>query len=228
MSRQDIDSVVQSFARAARSARLLGFDGIELHGGHGYLIDQFLWSRTNQRTDDYGGSPLARARFAADVVRACRAEVGPNLPIFFRLSQWKVSDFDAKIAHSPAELEALLGPLHDAGVDAFHCSTRRFWEPEFDGSALNLAGWVKKLTGAPTITVGSVGLDGEFLDTLLSGAGADVTGLDQITLLVQRGQADLVAVGRSLLQDPYWTQKVREGRFEQLAAFDANALKQLS
>ena len=135
----------------------------ELHGAHGYLIDQFFWEGTNQREDSYGGSLQNRSRFAVEVIKATRAAVGPDFPIILRWSQWKQQDYTARLAETPEQLEAFLKPLSDAGVNIFHCSQRRFWEPEFAGSDLNLAGWVRKLTGKPAITVGSVGLNADFI-----------------------------------------------------------------
>lgn len=119
--------------------------------------------RTNRRTDGYGGDAVARTKFAAEIVAAVRAVVSPEFPVILRYSQWKQEAYDARLAETPQALEAILAPLVAAGVDAFHASTRRYWLPEFDGSDLNLAGWTKKLTGKPAITVGSVGLDGDFL-----------------------------------------------------------------
>lgn len=142
----DIAAIVQAFAQAAFEAKCLGFDGIELHGAHGYLIDQFFWEKTNPRTESYGGDMVARTRFAVEVIEACRRAVGPDFPIVLRFSQWKQTDFTAKLAATPALLERFLTPLSDAGVDIFHCSTRRFWEPELECSNLNLSGWTKKLT----------------------------------------------------------------------------------
>ena len=166
-SEAEIADVVEAYASAAASARRLGFDGIELHGAHGYLIDQFFWEGTNQRTDRYGGSLAARGRFGVEVVAACRRAVGPDFPIVLRYSQWKLQDFNAKLAETPEELATFLAPLAEAGVDVFHCSTRRFWQPAFDGSDLTLAGWTKKLTGKPVIAVGSVGLDNDFVAGLI-------------------------------------------------------------
>ncbi|WP_232533974.1 NADH:flavin oxidoreductase [Plantactinospora sp. KBS50] len=229
MSPADIAEVVDAFARAAAEARRLGFDGLELHGAHGYLIDQFLWAGTNRRADGYGGSPGARARFAAEVVAACRAAVGPDFPILLRISQWKVADFHARLADDPDELAELLAPLVDAGVDVFDCSTRRFWLPAFEGSPLGLAGWVKRLTGRPTIAVGSVGLDNsEFLDSLMTGKGAANARLDEVVDRLAAGEFDLVALGRLLLSDPRWVEKIRDGRFTELAPFSADALAVLS
>lgn len=229
MSDSDIADVIAAFATAAGHARRLGFDGIELHGAHGYLIDQFLWSQTNRRTDRYGGDLVARTRFAAEVVAACRRAVGPDFPISFRFSQWKISDFSARLVESPQELELLLEPLVTAGVDLFHCSTRRFWLPEFDGAGMSLAAWVKKLTGKATIAVGSVGLDNsEFQTALLQGKGADNAALDDVAERMLRGEFDLVAVGRALLADPAWATKIRYGRTEELVPFTVSALAELT
>ncbi|MET7293300.1 NADH:flavin oxidoreductase [Streptomyces griseoloalbus] len=227
MTQADIDAVVAAFAQAAADAERIGFDGVELHGAHGYLIDQFLWSGTNRRADAYGGDPVARAKFAAEIVAAVRAAVSPEFPVIFRYSQWKQDAYDARLAETPQELEAILAPLAAAGVDAFHASTRRYWLPEFDGSDLNLAGWTKKLTGKSTITVGSVGLNGEFLKAF-QGQGAEVGDLDNLLDRMERDEFDLVAVGRALLQDPEWAAKVLAGRFDELAPYDAASIQTLS
>ncbi|MBA4866818.1 NADH:flavin oxidoreductase [Streptomyces sp. PSKA54] len=227
MTQQDLDDVVEAFAEAAAAAERIGFDGVELHGAHGYLIDQFLWSGTNRRADEYGGDLVARTKFGAEIVAAVRKAVSPDFPVIFRFSQWKSDNYDARLAENPAELEAILTPLAEAGADVFHASTRRYWLPEFDGSDLNLAGWTKKLTGKPVITVGSVGLDGEFLRAF-QGEGAPVKGIDNLLDRLERDEFDLVAVGRALLQDPEWAAKVLGGRFDELAAYDAAALRTLS
>lgn len=223
----EIAAIVQAFAQAAANAKRLGFDGIELHGAHGYLIDQFFWEKTNQRTDRYGGDIVKRTRFAVEVIEACRRAVGPNFPIVLRISQWKSGDYTAKLAATPAELEQFLKPLTEAGVDVFHCSTRRFWEHEFEGSDLNLAGWVKKLTGKPTITVGSVGLETEFMSFFTEGKGSNITNIDGLIERLERGEFDLVAIGRALLADPEWASKIRDGRLDELLPFTAEAVKTL-
>ncbi|MFI0714956.1 NADH:flavin oxidoreductase [Streptomyces inhibens] len=227
MTQRDLDDVIGAFAEAAAAAERIGFDGVELHGAHGYLVDQFLWSGTNRRTDAYGGDSVARTKFAAEIVAAVRQSVSPDFPVIFRYSQWKQEAYDARLAETPEELEAILTPLAAAGVDAFHASTRRYWLPEFDGSDLNLAGWTKKLTGRPTITVGSVGLDGDFIRGFM-GEGAPVQGIDNLLDRLERDEFDLVAVGRALLQDPEWAAKVLADRFEELKPYDAAALKTLS
>lgn len=225
LSESEIAEVVAAFARAAADAKRLGFDGLELHAGHGYLIDQFLRPEFNTRTDGYGGDLGGRTRFAAEVVAACRAAVGYDFPVFLRISQWTVSDFGARMAATPDELELLLGPLIEAGTDVIDCSTRRFWLPEFPGSDLSLAGWVKKLTGLPTVAVGSVGLhDSEFQSALIEGKGAVNGPLDRLVEFMERDEFDLVAVGRLLLSDPEWVAKTRDGRHAELRPFSVEAL----
>jgi 2,4-dienoyl-CoA reductase-like NADH-dependent reductase (Old Yellow Enzyme family) len=227
MTDEDIADTISAFGRSARSARELGFDAVEIHGAHGYLIDQFFWSGLNDRDDQWGGSTIAeRARFGAEVVRAVREGIGPDLPLILRLSQWKSHDFAAKNAYSPAELDQWLTPLSEAGVDVFHCSQRRFWEPEFEGSDLNFAGWTKKVTGKPTITVGSVGLDGEFI-AAFGGAGSRPASLDGLIRRLEAEEFDLVAVGRALLADPQWVRKIEAGRHDELMDFDRSAMAEL-
>ncbi|TDC98551.1 NADH:flavin oxidoreductase [Saccharopolyspora terrae] len=225
----DIDDLINAFAEAAWAAERIGFDGIELHGAHGYLIDQFLWERTNRRTDAFGGDPVERTRFAVDIVKAIRERVAPDFPVVLRFSQWKADNYDAKLAENPDELSAILTPLADAGVDAFHASGRRYWEPEFpeSGSELNIAGWAKKVTGKPVITVGSVGLDAIFDAASLAGKGAGVESIERLLERFERDEFDMVAIGRALLADPLWGQKVLEDRQHELVPFTKDALVNL-
>jgi 2,4-dienoyl-CoA reductase-like NADH-dependent reductase (Old Yellow Enzyme family) len=220
MTQQDIDNVIRAFGEAALSAKRLGFDGVEIHGAHGYLLDQFFWEGTNQRTDGYGGDLVARTRFATEVIREVRTQVGPEFPVCLRFSQWKQQDYNAKLAQNPAELERFLAPLTAAGVDLFHCSQRRFWEPEFEGSSLNLAGWTKKLTGKPTVTVGSITLNEEFTSTFRSAETAAATGIDELLERLEREEFDLVAIGRSLIVNPSWPQIVQRGAAGRASSVD--------
>lgn len=213
LSESEIADIVAAYGSAARGAKLVGFDGIELHGAHGYLIDQFMRAATNHRTDRYGAD---RLRFAVEVVRAARAAVGADFPIVFRFSQWTVRDYEAKLVSSAQELEKLLAPLVEAGVDAFHASTRRWWEPAFEGSDLTVAGWTKKIAGQPVIAVGSIGLDKPFAGP--SQDRIDVHGnIGELESAISRGEFDLVAIGRALLSNPSYPALLRE----QAASFAA-------
>jgi len=228
MSAKDIEDTILAFGQAAADAKSLGFDTIEIHGAHGYLIDQFFWEGTNLRTDEYGGKTLPeRTRFAVDVIKEIRRRVGEDFAIIIRLSQFKPSEYNFKLAKTPQEMEAWLTPLVDAGVDILHCSQRRFWEPEFEESDLNFAGWAKKLTGKATITVGSVGLSGDFFGSF-AGETSQPTSLDELNRRFDRGDFDLVAVGRPLLSDPNWVAKIQAGKIDELRGFSKEALGELS
>lgn len=229
MTKDDIKDVIQAFAQAALDSKNIGFDAVEIHGAHGYLIDQFFWQGTNARTDEYGGDLAQRSRFAIELIQAVREAVGPDFPIIFRWSQWKQQDYTARLVNTAEELAAFIQPLADAGVDIFHCSQRRFWEAEFEGSDLNLAGWVKKLTKKPTITVGSVGLDQDFLpqDGSSDFQSAETANLDNLLERINKEEFDLVAVGRAMIANPDWVQKVSAGQFEQLLPYDKAQLTEL-
>ena len=228
MTRSDIEAVRDAYIAAAVDARRLGFDGVELHGAHGYLLDQFFWHETNTRSDAYGGSTAARGEFVAEVVRGMKARAGADFPVILRISQWKIQDYAAQNWPSPGALEAFLAPLVAAGVDVFHCSQRRYWEPAFAGSPLNLAGWVKRITGRPAITVGSITLGTEFIATLMEGQTAVARGLGDLVERVRAGEFDLVAVGRPLITNPDWPQLVAAGRLDELQPFAAGALATLA
>jgi 2,4-dienoyl-CoA reductase-like NADH-dependent reductase (Old Yellow Enzyme family) len=230
MSQSDIDDVVQAFARGAAASKALGFDAVEIHGAHGYLLDQFFWEGTNVRDDSYGGSIEKRGRFALEIISAVRDAVGPDYPIIFRWSQWKQQDYDARLAQTPEELERFLMPLSDAGVDIFHCSQRRFWEPEFAGSTLNLAGWTRQITGKPAITVGSVGLNADFIPVAgeTTFREAEPASLDELTQRMDAKEFDLVAVGRAMISNPDWANLVEADRMADLQAFRKEDLAALT
>lgn len=231
MSDAAIAETIAAFGRAAGEAKRLGFDVVEIHGAHGFLLDQFFWSGTNRRVDLFGGTTLReRARFGVEVVKGVRAAVGPDFPVLLRLSQWKLQDYDARLASSPQEMAEWLIPLVEAGADILHCSQRRYWDaefPEVDGDlGLNFAGWAKKLTGAATISVGSVGLSGDFVGSF-RGEASEPASLGGLTERMDREEFDLIAVGRALLIDPSWVARVKKGETGMLKGFDPAALGEL-
>ncbi|MCV7417486.1 NADH:flavin oxidoreductase [Mycolicibacterium litorale] len=216
----ELPGIADLFAQTARTAREVGFDAVELHGAHGYLLDEFLWKRTNSRTDGYGGDLAARTRFPAEVVAAVREAVGPDYPIIFRFSQWKGLDYTATIADDPAQLQELLAPLVDAGVDVFHPSTRRHYVPAFpDHGELSLAGWTKKVTGVPVIAVGSVGLETQFRSEK-RGQVIKPAPTDRLVEQFDADEFDIVAIGRALLADPAWVNRLRDGELDRFSGYD--------
>lgn len=219
MDRGDIADVIAAYAKAAKDARSAGFDGVEIHAAHGYLIDQFFWAQTNQRDDEYGGSAANRGRFAAEIVAAVRDAVGSDYPVTMRISRWKIFRYDADAFSTAQEMEDILCPLVDAGIDAFHCSVRRFWD-ELIEPGRTMSGWVRELTGKPTITVGSVGLD-QIFDNVTDRAGlvSNPVSLDTLIDHFERGEFDMVALGRALLANPEWVNLVRAGNYEALRPY---------
>ena len=226
----ELPELAELFARAAVTARDIGFDAVEVHGAHGYLLDEFLWARTNLREDGYGGPIAGRTRFPAEVVAAIRAAVGPDYPIIFRFSQWKGLDYQASIAEHPEQLQELLAPLVDAGVDVLHPSTRRHYAaafPDHDPD-LSLAGWTGKLTGLPVITVGSVGLETQFRSEK-QGELIRPASVERLVAQFDAGEFDVVAIGRALLADPGWVNRLRDGNLDGFSGYDpATALAALA
>ncbi len=159
------------------------------------------------------------------MVRAVRAEIGDR-PILFRFSQFKMQDYLARLAETPDELAALLGPVADAGVDLFDASQRHFDQPAFPGSPLNLAGWARKLTGVASMTVGGIGMAAP-RDPL--GVERPMEAGDNLALAalgVERGDYDCVAIGRALLNDAEFVERLRSGK--PLLPFDRGNLGRLA
>lgn len=227
MTLAEVDGMIDAYASAALNSKNAGFDGIELHAAHGYLIDGFFWQGSNVRSDQYGGSLVDRTRFGAEIVRECRARCGPDFPIIMRFSQWKNADYNARLAETPQELDMFLAPLVDAGVDIFDCSTRRFWEPAFADGEMGLAGWTKKVSGKPTMAVGSVGLSTDLFGSLGDQGAQTSANLAQLMAMFERGDFDLVAIGRMLITHPDWIAKVSRGEHDSLAPFSKYELARL-
>jgi len=170
-------------------------------------ITRILQNGVKQTVAVVGGGPNGLDLKKQDLIKAMRAGAGPDMPVIMRLSQWKQQDYSVRLAHTPTSMAEWLLPLVEAGADILHCSQHRIWEPEFpeiDGEhGLNFAGWAKKLTGAATISVGSVGLSGDAVGAFL-GESSVPTGLEGVARQLDRDEFDLVAVGRALLADPDW------------------------
>jgi 2,4-dienoyl-CoA reductase-like NADH-dependent reductase (Old Yellow Enzyme family) len=219
----ELAEIRDGFVRSALIAQEIGAAGIEVHAAHGYFLDQFLWHGTNVRDDGYGGPDIAhRVRFPAEIVAAIRAACGSDFVITLRFSQWKEADYGARVAQAPEDLTTLVTLLSEAGVDALHYSYRRFWEGEWDGDRRNLAGWTKAVSGLPTITVGSVGLDTDVMTVFMEGVdpGARVAeAIDELEERLAAGEFDLVAVGRALIGDPDFVRKVEQRDYAAIRTF---------
>ena len=224
MTLQDIKETIDAYASDAKICQELGFDGVEIHGAHGYLIDNFLWGGTNIREDSYGGSIQKRSQFVSDIIKAVKENVDDQFIVGLRFSQWKQHDFNAKLASTPDDLKKILMPPVEAGLDFLHSSMRRFWESEFEGSDENLAYWTKKISNIPTIGVGSVGLDSDFIDMT---APATPTSIDKAIDDIKKQKYDLIAVGRALLSDYEWVVKMKEGRLNDVIPYTKDALLNL-
>ncbi|MEK9650399.1 MAG: NADH:flavin oxidoreductase [Gammaproteobacteria bacterium] len=220
MSVEDIKEMIEVYANDAQICEDIGFDGIELHGAHGYLIDQFFWKDTNKRNDHYGGSLTKRAQFACEIIEACKNKTSQNFVVGIRFSQWKQQDYDAKIAPDEETLSEFLLKLANSNPDFLHCSTRRYWEPEFNTSSLNLAGLAKKITGIPTISVGSVGLNKDFINLYAGDDEASFKNIEELEKKIAMNEFDLIAIGRALLSDPNWANKIKNNRETEIQEFN--------
>ncbi len=222
MSDAEIVACINAFASAAAGAKSVGFDGIALHGGHGYLIDNFMRPESNLRTDRWGGDHIGRLAFPVEMVRAVRQAIGPDMPISFRFSQWTHHNLDAQLFPTRKILEDILHTLSDAGVDIFEASARAFTDTVFEGDPRNLAALTREITGKPTVMLGGTGVYREKYDSALIPPKV-IDNIDEVMARFHAGEFDLLAVGRSLLNDPDWLQKAITG--EPFAAFDPLCLK---
>jgi 2,4-dienoyl-CoA reductase-like NADH-dependent reductase (Old Yellow Enzyme family) len=199
MTRADIQAVTASFARAAINAVQAGFDGIEIHGANGYLLDQFLTDYTNQRTDEYGGSTQNRVRLLAEVVAATRSAIAPKVPLGIRISQSKVNDYTHKWAQGEKDAGIIFGTLGRAGVDFIHVTEYRALSPAFGESGPTLVALAKQYGQVAVLVNGNLN-DPESAEAMLAEGGADI-----------------ITIGKGALANQDWPQKVAQG--QELQAF---------
>lgn len=191
MSRFDIEHVIRGFAETARGAVEAGFDGIEVHGAHGYLVSQFLSSYSNQRTDAYGGSVENRTRFALDVIRAVRDVVPEDRLLLFRISNWGIADTDVSLFSGKEEYQEIVGRLCREPIDALSVSTYSYKQEAF-GSGKNMAQLTREVTGLPLLICGQIH-DRRSADDALR-------------------DADVVLSAKSILLNPDWVEDLRTGK----------------
>jgi 2,4-dienoyl-CoA reductase-like NADH-dependent reductase (Old Yellow Enzyme family) len=208
MSETDIAEAIQGFARAAAFAiEVAGFDGVEIHGANGYLLDQFLTDYANLRSDAWGGAIAQRVRLSVEVARAVRQAVGNAIPAGIRISQGKVNDFTHKWAEAEAGAEAVFGALADTGLDYVHVTEFEAWRPAFSDDGPSLVSLARK--HAPELTI------------IANGSLHDPVRAEQVL----RDGADLIALGRGALANPAWPRLVMDGRA--LQSFDRALLSPL-
>ena len=191
MSRFDIEHVIHGFVETARGAVAAGFDGIEIHGAHGYLINQFLSAYSNRREDDYGGSPERRFRFAREVIQAVRAVVPAERLLLFRLSNWGVADPQVSLFADAAEWQEVVGLLDREPIDALSVSTYDFRQPAFE-TGLTMAALTRRATKLPLLICGRIH--------------------DRASAEAALRDADIVLSGKSILLNPDWVGDVQAGK----------------
>lgn len=199
MSTQDIADTIQHFQTAARNAVLAGFDGIELHAAHGYLIDQFINEKTNHRTDEYGGDTEGRLRFLRDIIVAVKKEI-PVDRISVRFSEKKDDDASYAWADKAGMIDAYLNLFRETGITILHPSTDHYakaWEGEQTFHERIRSRW----------------------DGIIIGVGdLDVQTAEHA---IGKGSVDLAAFGRPFIANPDLVQRLHTG--QQLIEYDANA-----
>ena len=206
MTQQDIDTAVAGFAQAALRARKAGFDGVEIHGANGYLLDQFLSEGINLRDDSYGGGLEGRLHLLVEVVDAVRAAVGADYVVGVRLSQAKVNDFTHRW-RGEEEAAAIFRTVGGLDVDYLHVTEYEAWKPAFE-TGPSLAALAKRHSGKPVIANGSLHDPAQAMG------------------MVERGEADVVSLGRGALAQADWPQRVRDGAAP--ASFDPAILSPLA
>jgi len=202
MTAEEIKADVRSFVRSAELAVLAGFDGIELHGPHGYMMHQFLSPRTNQRRDEYGGSVRNRARFMLEIVAAFKKNFGDTVPLVVRMSGREYY----KGGISPGEVRQVALWCQEEGADAISLSNgsgyddfKHFFPSTQDNTEL-LEAQGKKLKDVVKIPVITVSLNTP----------------EVAEKAVREGETDMIALGRQAIADPEWPNKVKEGRIDEI------------
>lgn len=155
MSAFDISHVITGFVETAKGAVAADFDGIEIHGAHGYLISQFLSAYTNKRTDRYGGSVENRFRFVREVIRAVRYVVPEDRLLSFRISNWGVADMEVSLFESREEWQQMIRLLSKEAIDIISVSTYNFNEKAF-GTDRNMAQLTREVTDLPLMICGQI------------------------------------------------------------------------
>ena len=199
----EIEGLIKSFAVAAKRAKQAGFDAVEVHGGHSYLVSEFLSPLYNKRTDAWGGDLNGRAKFLLQIVRAIKKECGNDYPVMVRISAEEYEEGGIKLEDS----QKLASLMESVGVDAINVSYGTHWSPEPlaiapacfpQGTMLHLAQGIKNSVGVPVI------------------GGGRINSFEVAEKALEEGKADLIFLGRALLADPHWVNKAASGRTNEI------------
>lgn len=194
LSEEEIQEAIEGFADAAsRAVNEAGFDGIEIHGANGYLLDQFFTDYTNQRTDSWGGSIADRLKLSLSVIKAVRERLASDVPVGIRISQGKVNDFFHKWANGEDDARVVFSLLAESGIDFIHLTEFEAWKPAFEGSPLSLVSLARKY--APNLTI------------IANGSLHDA----EKALQVMQDGADMIALGRGALANHDWPERIKKG-----------------
>ncbi|MBN7807849.1 MULTISPECIES: NADH:flavin oxidoreductase [Agrobacterium] len=208
ISDEQLADAIAGFGTASEAAFSAGFDGVEIHGANGYLLDQFLTDYTNHRTDKWGGDIKARMGVILDVVSTVKSSVGGKGPVGIRISQGKVNDFYHKWEGGERDAEVIFGSLADAGIDFLHVTEFIATKPAFDGTDQSLTKLARKF--APNVPL------------IANGSAHSV---DDVSAILDQG-ADMVAIGRSALANPDWPARVKNGK--EIRTFDPSILQPIA
>lgn len=191
MTQFDIDHVIVGFVETAKGAFEAGFDGIEIHGAHGYLINNFLSSYSNERTDLYGGSVENRFRFAHEVIQAVKNVIPDDRLLTFRISNWGVADMEVSLFKNKDEWQELIKLLSKEPIDAISVSTYRYKDKAL-GTDRNMAQITREVTDLPIMICGQI--------------------YDRTSAEDSLTDADIVLSAKSMLLNPDWVEDVRSGK----------------
>jgi 2,4-dienoyl-CoA reductase-like NADH-dependent reductase (Old Yellow Enzyme family) len=208
MTTDEIAEAVEGFARAALFAKAAGFDGVEVHGANGYLLDQFLTEGVNLRQDSYGGDIAGRMQLMVEVVRAVRSAVGGAFVVGVRISQGKVNDFVHKWSGAEDDAAIIFGTLGRLPLDYLHTTEFEAWRPAFGKTGASLAALAKRYSGLPVLANGSL------------------HDRKRAVELVANGEADFVSLGRGALTHADWPARLRAAT--PLAEFDPALLSPIA
>ena len=204
MTKEEMNDVRKSFVKAAQRAESVGFDGVELHGANGYLLDAFLTEYTNLRIDEYGGSTENRVRFLVEIASEVKKAVGNDFTVGMRISQSQVNDYFYKWSGKEEDAKIIFTSLGQSGLDYLHVTEFEAWQPAFEGIEESLVSLAKKYSQLPII------------------ANGQLEKLEKATEILSNGDADIIALGKGALANHDWVKKVEED--EPLSVFNPNGV----